>query len=102
MKVLVTGATGEVGSQVTARLLADGVAVRALCRSRSDGLPCDVEVTPGDLTAPETLERAVAGVDAVVHCAAHLGSGGRALHARINVEGTRALLAAAQRARVAR
>jgi nucleoside-diphosphate-sugar epimerase len=102
MKALVTGATGEVGSHVTARLLADGVAVRALCRSRSDALPPEVEVAPGDLTAPRTLERALAGMDAVVHCAALLGGGGRALHARINVEGTRALLAAAQRARVGR
>ena len=102
MKVLVTGATGEIGRHVTARLLSDGVAVRALCRSRSDALPREVDVTPGDLTAPETLEGAVAGMDAVVHCAAHLGGGGRALHGRINVGGTRALLAAAQRARVGR
>ena len=102
MKVLVTGATGNVGRHVTGRLLADGVAVRALCRSRSDGLPREVEVVPGDLTAPQTLERAVAGMDAVVHCAAWLGGGGRALHCRINVGGTHALLAAAQRARVGR
>jgi 2-alkyl-3-oxoalkanoate reductase len=102
MKVLVTGATGDVGRYVTARLLADGVAVRALCRSRSDALPREIEVMHGDLTAPQTLERAVTGMDAVVHCAAHLGSGGRALHRDINVGGTRALLAAAQRARVGR
>lgn len=102
MKVLVTGATGDVGRCVTARLLADGVAVRALCRSESHALPRDVEVARGDLTALETLERAVAGMDAVVHCAAHLGGGGRALHCRINVGGTRALLAAALRARVRR
>src|SRR5262249_61589393 len=35
-------------------------------------------------------------------CAAHLGGGGRALHAQINAAGTRALLAAAQRAGVGR
>ena len=99
MKVLVTGATGEVGKHVTARLLADGVAVRALCRSRSDVLPREVEVTPGDLTAPQTLERAVSGLDAVVHCAAHLGSGGRALHGEINVGGTRAARGGAARPR---
>ena len=102
MKVLVTGATGDVGRQVTARLLADGVAVRALCRSESHALPSEVEVARGDLTAPQTLEAALAGADAVVHCAAHLGGGGRALHCRVNVAGTRALLAAAQRTRVGR
>jgi 2-alkyl-3-oxoalkanoate reductase len=102
MKVLVTGATGDVGRYVTARLLADGMAVRALSRSGSDPLPRDVELTRGDLTAPQTLERAVAGMDAVVHCAAHLGGGGRALHCKVNVGGTHALLAAAQRVRVGR
>jgi nucleoside-diphosphate-sugar epimerase len=102
MKVLVTGATGDVGRHVTTRLLADGVAVRALCRSGSDPLPREVEVTLGDLTAPQTLEDAVAGMDAVVHCAAHLGGGGRALHCRTNVGGTRAVLAAAARAGVGR
>jgi len=102
MKVLVTGATGDVGGFVTTRLLADGVAVRVLCRSGSDRLPREVEVTQGDLTVPQTLERAVVGMDAVVHCAAHLGGGGRALHGQINAGGTRALLAAAERARVGR
>jgi nucleoside-diphosphate-sugar epimerase len=102
MNVLVTGATGDVGGYVTTRLLADGAAVRVLCRSVSDRLPREVEVALGDLTAPQTLEHAVAGMDAVVHCAAHLGGGGRALHAQINAAGTRALLAAAQRAGMGR
>jgi len=102
MKVLVTGATGNVGRYVTARLLADGLAVRAVCRSESDPLPREVEVTRGDLTQPQTLQRAVAGMDAVVHCAAHLGGGGRGLHRQINVGGTRALLAAAEHAGVGR
>jgi nucleoside-diphosphate-sugar epimerase len=100
--VLVTGATGDVGRHVTARLLAGGMTVRALCRAAPDGLPHAVEVARGDVTAPQTLEPAVAGVDAIVHCAAHLGAGGRALHCRVNVGGTHALLAAAQRARVGR
>src|SRR5262249_2639646 len=102
MNVLVTGATGDVGGYVTTRLLADGAAVRVLCRSGSDRLPREVEVAGGDLPAPQTLERAVAGMDAVVHCAAHLGGGGRALHAQVNAAGTRALLAAAERAGVGR
>jgi len=102
MRVLVTGATGDVGRHVTERLLADGLVVRALCRSVPDGLPPAAEVVHGDLTAPETLDPAAAGVDAVVHCAAHLGGGGRDLHRRVNVAGTAALLASAQRARVGR
>ncbi len=102
MTVLVTGATGDVGRHVTERLLADGMVVRTLCRAAPDGLPGSVEVAHGDLTAPETLDPAMTGVDAVVHCAAHLGGGGREVHRRVNVAGTMALLAAAQRARVGR
>ena len=102
MTVLVTGATGDVGRHVTERLLADGMVVRTLCRAAPEGLPGSVVVAHGDLTAPETLDPAMAGVDAVVHCAAHLGGGGREVHRRVNVAGTMALLAAAQRARVGR
>lgn len=102
MRVLVTGATGDVGRPVTARLLADGVMVRALCRSTPDALPHDMEVAPGDLEKPASIAAAMEGVDAVVHCAAHLGGGGRALHRRVNVGGTLAILEAARRARVPR
>src|SRR5262249_59162859 len=84
MNVLVTGATGDVGGYVTTRLLADGVAVRVLCRSGSDRLPREVEVARGDLTAPHALERAVAGMDAGVHLAAHAGSGGGTRHAQVH------------------
>src|SRR5262249_59548439 len=84
MNVLVTGATGDVGGYVTTRLLADGAAVRVLCRSGSDRLPREVEVAGGDLTAPHALERAVAGMDAGVHLAAHAGSGGGTRHAQVH------------------
>ncbi|MET9966637.1 NAD(P)H-binding protein [Streptomyces sp. NPDC006356] len=62
-KILVTGATGTVGRQVVAELLARGHAVRALTRdaARSD-FPAGVEVVQGDLTEPETLAPALDGV----------------------------------------
>lgn len=64
--ILVFGATGNVGGRVVERLLASGARVRALVR-RPDlaRLPGGVEVTAGDLTAPESLDRALAGVRAV-------------------------------------
>lgn len=102
MKILVTGATGDVGREVTARLLEDGLAVRALCRAAADGLPPGVEIVSGTLESPAQLAAAMRGVGAVVHCAAHLGSGGRTVHRRVNVTGTRAVLAAAQDAGVRR
>lgn len=65
-RVLVIGATGHVGGQVAAQLAAGGTPVRALARDpRAASLPADVEVVQGDLTAPETLDRALDGVDAV-------------------------------------
>ena len=64
--ILVTGATGTVGREVVAQLLAAGESVRALSRDPSkahfDGA---VELVAGDLTKPETLPAAVAGVDRV-------------------------------------
>ncbi|MEU6522399.1 NAD(P)H-binding protein [Streptomyces sp. NPDC046924] len=62
-KVLVTGATGTVGRQVVAELLARGHAVRALTRDPARAsLPADVEVVRGDLTEPDSLVPALEGV----------------------------------------
>ncbi|MEV5007335.1 NAD(P)H-binding protein [Streptomyces sp. NPDC056159] len=62
-RILVTGATGTVGRQVVAELLARGHAVRALSRdaARAD-LPAGVEVVQGDLTEPAGLASALEGV----------------------------------------
>ncbi|WP_328767454.1 NAD(P)H-binding protein [Streptomyces sp. NBC_00286] len=62
-KILVTGATGTVGRQVVAELLARGHAVRALTRDPATAnLPAGVEVVQGDLTAPDSLIPALEGV----------------------------------------
>ncbi|MFF7162064.1 NAD(P)H-binding protein [Streptomyces sp. NPDC008086] len=62
-KILVTGATGTVGRQVVAELLARGHVVRALTRDAAKAdFPADVEVVQGDLTEPETLIPALEGV----------------------------------------
>jgi len=64
--VLVTGATGRIGRGVIAELLRAGMPVRALTR-RPDAarLPMGVQVLPGDLTVPESLDAALQGVGAV-------------------------------------
>lgn len=65
-EILVTGATGNVGRQVVARLLATGTHVRALVRApETAGLPEEVTVVSGDLSEPDTLERALQGTSAV-------------------------------------
>ena len=64
--ILVTGATGNVGRHVVSQLLHTGVAVRALARDpASAGLPDGVDVVRGDLSAPDTLNAGLKGVDAV-------------------------------------
>ena len=64
--ILVTGATGNVGRHVVSQLLHTGVAVRALARDpASAGLPDSVDVVRGDLSAPDTLNAGLKGVDAV-------------------------------------
>ncbi len=64
--ILVTGATGNVGSELVAQLAADGVPVRAMTRSPEKAkFPAGVEVVAGDFDKPETLPAALAGVDRV-------------------------------------
>lgn len=65
-RVLVTGATGNIGRQVVDQLRATGTRIRALSRNpQSASLPGDVEVVRGDLSVPDTLDACLEGVDAV-------------------------------------
>ena len=67
-KILVTGATGNVGSTLIPNLIAMGATVRALVRdeSKAQGLRDQgVEVVIGDLDKPEALDAAFGGVDKV-------------------------------------
>ncbi|MGA8706389.1 MAG: hopanoid-associated sugar epimerase [Steroidobacteraceae bacterium] len=107
MKALVTGATGFVGAAVARALLRAGAEVRALVRAGSDrrnvaALP--LGVVTGDLADPASLERAAAGCDALFHVAAdyRLGARDSAQLYRTNVDGTRAIIEAAQRAGIGR
>ena len=107
MKALVTGGTGFIGSHVVRALLDDGASVRVLARAGSDrralaGLP--VEVVTGDLADPGSLTAALSGVEVLYHVAAdyRLWAPDPAVLYRVNVEGTRALLLAAEAAGVSR
>ena len=65
-RVLVTGATGQIGREVVAQLRDTGVAIRVLTRNpRSANLPADVDIVGGDLSAPDSLDACLNGVDSV-------------------------------------
>ncbi|GAA3315063.1 NAD(P)H-binding protein [Nonomuraea dietziae] len=62
--ILVTGATGNVGSHVVRQLLEAGEKVRVMTRNPSGhAFPDQVEVVTGDLTQPETLPEALSGIE---------------------------------------
>lgn len=101
MKALVTGASGFVGSHLVERLLREGVEVVCQVRSTSrltwlEGL--DVERRLADLRDVDALTRAVAGVDYVFHVAALLRGRTAEAYAAVNIEGTRHLVQAVDRA----
>ncbi|HVC34050.1 MAG TPA: NAD-dependent epimerase/dehydratase family protein [Chloroflexota bacterium] len=106
MPVLVTGATGLLGSHVVDLLVERGEAVRALVRPGEDvqRLLCsNVEICRGDLGDASSLKAAVSSVDRVLHCAARTGPWGPAADYQVaNVTGLRSLLDHARAAGVQR
>lgn len=106
MTVLVTGATGLLGSHVVDLLVADGARVRALALPGDDTnrlTRLGVEIVSGDLSDRAALAAATRGVERVLHCAAKTGPWGpEAEYLRANVWGLQALIESAQAAGVQR
>ncbi|MDT8306328.1 MAG: NAD-dependent epimerase/dehydratase family protein [Anaerolineae bacterium] len=108
MRALVTGGTGFIGANLVAELNERGIAARVLHRPRSSLVALDglyFESVHGDiLEEPEQLARAMEGSEWVFHVAAvsDYWRQGREWLYRVNVEGTRNVLAAAQLAGVRR
>ena len=72
MPVLVIGATGYIGSNVTRHLQAAGYDVVALARTDASAERLDragITVCRGDLSAPDTIRAAAANADAIIHAA---------------------------------
>lgn len=99
MKVLITGATGFLGSHVAEELLRRGHTVRALVRRSSKVellTKLGVELAYANLEKGEGLDDALAGVDAVVHSAGLVKARSPEEFYEVNVQGTINLLQAAQ------
>lgn len=107
MRVLITGATGFVGSHVAQLLCAQGADVRVLVRatSRTENIAgLKAERVTGDLRDPDSLRKAMQGCEFVFHVAADYRLWVRDPDQmyRSNVEGTRAIIRAAQENHVRR
>jgi dihydroflavonol-4-reductase len=104
LKVLVTGASGFIGSHLVPALSERGYTPVAMVRRSSDTSMLDalgIETRIGDLGDPASLRGVVDGVDAVVHLAAYYRFyGEKKLYRKINVEGTLTLAEASKEAGV--
>jgi uncharacterized protein YbjT (DUF2867 family) len=98
--ILLTGATGTVGSALLRRLTADGAAVRCLVRDprRLGDQRVRVQIALGDLANPPSFRNALRGVETVVHLAASIRDQPRASIEELNAMATLRLVRAAERA----
>jgi len=105
MRIIVTGATGLIGSAVCARLSSEGHAVVAVVRSKNSLAVAASRTIVIDLAAatrPEDWQPHLVGLDAVVNCAGVLQDSPRESTKGVHVEGTGALFAACETAGVRR
>jgi uncharacterized protein YbjT (DUF2867 family) len=102
--ILLTGATGTVGSALLRKLTAGGRPVRALVRDqrRLGDQRVRVQIALGDLADPPSFRNALRGVDTVVHLAASIRDQPSGSIEELNAVATLRLLRAAERAGVER
>jgi uncharacterized protein YbjT (DUF2867 family) len=102
--LLLTGATGLVGSALLRRLVAEGTQVRCLVRDprRLGAQRVRVQIALGDLTDPPSFRNALRGVDTVVHLAASIRDQPQGSIEELNGIATWRMVQAAEKAGVER
>jgi NADH dehydrogenase len=102
--ILLTGATGNVGSALLRRLTTSGARVRCLVRDprRLGPERVRVQIALGNLSEPASFRNALRGVDTVVHLAAAIRDQPRASIEELNAVATLRLIHAAERTGVER
>lgn len=99
--ILVTGATGFVGSHLVKRLRQEGLKVRAVTRTPAKArslVELGAEVVPGDIADLASLETAAKGCDKIVHLVGIIQEGRGFTFRSVHVEGTGHILDAAKKA----
>jgi NADH dehydrogenase len=103
--ILVTGGTGFVGSHIVKRLALEKIKTRCLVRKGSNVNRLEelgIELSYGDLTDKESLNKALAGVETVIHLIGIIVERKGATFEIIHTQGTRALVEACKDAGVKR
>ncbi|HHT9125577.1 MAG TPA: complex I NDUFA9 subunit family protein [Candidatus Brocadiia bacterium] len=98
--ILVTGSTGFVGRNMVRKLLQENQKVRCLVRKTSnlsifDGL--ELEYSEGDITQPQTLPKAMEGIDTVINLVGIIREGKNVTFEKIHAEGTANVVDAAKK-----
>jgi uncharacterized protein YbjT (DUF2867 family) len=105
MRLLLTGATGFVGSHLLQRLLAEGNTVRALVRNPQEArLAANpaLELVQGDVVEGSGLDQAMQGCAAVMHLVGIIAESGNATFESVHHLGTRNVVESAKRGKIAR
>lgn len=103
--ILVTGATGFIGSSLVKKLVSQGHKVRCLARGKKSlknltGIT--IEFSQGDITNPESLKNAFENVDTVYHLVGIIQEKGEATFEKIHFEGTKNVVDISKQHRVKR
>ncbi len=102
MKVLLTGADGLLGSNLTRELISRGISLRGTTQPNRSSFTIDsleMERVPTDILSCDSIDAAMEGCDAVIHAAAAtaIWPPRSEMIRRVNVDGTKNVLAAAKK-----